>query len=105
MTLWHSKEIEVCIQITKNGVTIYGDVECTALVDYDVIDGDLEWEVTGFQFGDRKGRVIIDKDDQFLFNQLKSGIDDSQIDEVFSEELSHSYDDDSGLCNRSRLTA
>jgi len=114
MTLWHSKEIPVTLQVSKNGIGIFVDVECVAQVDYDAVDGEIEWQVTGFEFHEcewRDGksiitaRTIVDKGDGPLFGILMSGLDDDQIEESVAEEFSFSRDDDSGYVNRAWVTA
>ncbi len=109
MTLWHSKEIDVSLQISKQGVDIFPDVECIAHVDYDAVDGDIEWELTGFEFQRREwengksvvvASTMITKGDGLLFGLLKSALEDDQITESLAEEFSYSRDDDSGLVNR-----
>ena len=103
MTYAHSKEIDVTLQICKSGVGIFNDVECTALVDYDVEDGELDWQVTGFEFSDKHGRTTMNKNDGPLFNILMSGLDDRQITDILNDEFSYSYDSDSGFCTGARM--
>lgn len=104
MTLWHSKEIDVTLQVSKNGVGIFVDVECTAHVAYDSVGGEIEWEVTGFEFGDKNGRTTIDKRDDVIFNLLMSSLNDDDIKESVAEEFSYSRDVESGYVNRAWVT-
>lgn len=103
MTYAHSKEIEVTLQICKKGVGIFVDVECTALVDYDVEDGEMDWQITDFEFSDKNGRTTVNKNDGPLFYILMSGLDDRQITDILNDEFSYSYDSDSGFCTGARM--
>ena len=103
MTYAHSKEIDVTLQICKSGVGIFVDVECTALVDYDVEDDEMDWQVTGFEFSDKSGRATVSKNDGPLFNILMSGLDDRQITDILNDEFSYTHDSDSGLCSGARM--
>ena len=103
MTYAHSKEIDVTLQICKSGVGIFVDVECTALVDYDVEDGEMDWQVTGFEFCDKNGRTTVKKNDGPLFNILMSGLDDRQITDILHDEFSYTHDSDSGFCTGARM--
>jgi hypothetical protein len=115
MKLWHSCKFDVAVNITKNGVTIlFG--ECVAHVDYDSIDGEIEYEVKAFEFSETfDGRMghqdkivrvtTITKDDLVLFNMLKSGIDEDRLLQQVCEFFTCEIADDSGYEHSFRVIA
>jgi hypothetical protein len=108
MTLWHEKEIDVTLQSDVRGVSIFPDIECTVLVDYDSEDGEIEWKVTGFKFTnyrDDETTIIKEGDDAVHWAILMSALDESVIEESVASEFSYKQDSDSGHCHSARVTA
>ncbi len=108
MTLWHEKEIDVTLQSDVRGVSIFTDIECTVLVDYDSVDGEIEWKVTGFKFTnyrDDQTTVIKEGDDQVHWAILMSALDDSVIEESVAKEFTFQQDSDSGYFHSPQVTA
>ena len=106
MTLWHSKEIPVTMQSNVRGVSIFPDIECTVLVDYDSVDGEIEWEVTGFKFVNYlndETTVIKEGDDALHWAILKAALDESYIQERVSENCTFQQDSDSGYFHTARV--
>jgi hypothetical protein len=108
-----TKSIPVSINIIKDGVHVFADCECDVMVDFGIIEGELDFEITGFKFQDCKfdeGKRVdisatITRQDQPTFALLSSNVNIEHIQESLDESLSHSYDDDSGYVNRSWVTA
>lgn len=102
------KEIDIVLQSNVRGVSIFGDIECKAIVEYGIYDGDVEWRITGFRFEnyrDDETTVIKQGDDQVHWAILINAVDDKYIESIISEEFSHSHDAESGFVNRSWVAA
>ena len=99
MTLWREKEIEMTLQSDVRGVSIFSDIECTALVEYDAIEGEIEWKVKSFKFTNcRTSETTIITEDQDCVHWaiLKNAVDDDVILESLSGGYEFSIDADSG---------
>lgn len=99
MTLWREKEIEMTLQSDVRGVSIFSDIECTALVEYDAIEGEIEWKMNGFKFINyRTHQVTIITEDQDCVHWaiLKNAIDDNVIWESLRGGYEFSIDAESG---------
>ncbi len=110
MSYEHEADLDVTLQITHRGVTIFADIECKVHVSYGV-DAAIDYvgfEVDWFEFseypisrgkrGDLK-TVRITKDDLVLYNILFSGLDEERIQETLAENFTFKQDSDSGLCH------
>jgi hypothetical protein len=101
MNFQYDKEINVVLPVRLHGITLF-EVECIACVEYDSVDGEIDFKITGFKFDDGGSQLTVTANDEFQFGQLLGAVDESKILADLSENFSFSQDDDSGLYHSAR---